>query len=101
MQALGPLGLRHEDLWHITRGELEDLIVAYNYRRHLELEDMALAAIFTGLAFGGDTKQIYDLLGSWTGNTVMNRTQKAKFIKDIARAVREAKQNGEKSQAQL
>ena len=96
MQALGPLGLCHEDLWHTTRGELEDLIVAYNYRRYLELEDRALAAIFTGLAFGDDTKQIYDLLGSWTGNTIMDREQKAKFIKDMARAAKEAKQNGAK-----
>lgn len=94
MQALGPLGLRHEDLWHITRGELHDMIIANNYRRYLELEDKALSAIFTGLAFNGDAEEIYALLGNWAGNTVMNNAQKTKFIKDLARAAKEAKRNG-------
>lgn len=34
--AFGPLGLNHEQFWHLTPGEFEDLVEGYNWRKEQE-----------------------------------------------------------------
>lgn len=64
-RALGPLGLRHSDLWEITLGELADLDTA---RRKVEMQrvrELALQAcwIANGSGMRSTPLQMEDLIG--------------------------------------
>ena len=74
--ALGPLSLSHEDLWHITHGQLIDRIIAYNYSAYLRRREAAIAAAYT--AIWQNSKQhhtIDQLCGVWNGVCVVDEIE--------------------------
>ncbi|OUO91824.1 hypothetical protein B5F39_11870 [Cloacibacillus sp. An23] len=77
--ALGPLGLTHEDLWHVTRGQLSDLIHAYNYKNYLARRERAELAVFVALYQGRKPPSIEKLCGEWEGGRVMTPEEANKY----------------------
>ncbi|WP_034443505.1 hypothetical protein [Cloacibacillus evryensis] len=74
--ALGPLGLSHEDLWHITHGQLTDKIIAYNYNAYLRRREAAIAAAYA--AIWQNSKQHHtldELCGVWDGVRIIEETE--------------------------
>lgn len=74
--ALGPLGLSHEDLWHVTYGQLTDKIIAYNYNAYLRRREAAIAAAYA--AIWQNSTQSYtldDLCGVWDGVKIVEETE--------------------------
>ena len=75
LYALGPLGLRREDLWYITNGELADMIQAHKYRIWLERREQA---IHTAAIMNLWTKRrvsAQDIAGIWKKGRVISKGQ--------------------------
>ena len=78
--ALGPLGLKLEDLFYITYGELLELIEAYNYKVYLNRQENVLSAMYISSCFGGKIDDITDLTGIWVEGEILNRDEYNKYI---------------------
>lgn len=87
MTALGPLGLTHEDLWHITTGEIQDLVIAHNYQRHLKRREDFIFASLLGAAVGGGLKNVTidDYAGRWVDNQIMEPDAANEYILERVR----------------
>ncbi len=87
MTALGPLGLTHEDLWHITTGEIQDLVIAHNYQRHLKRREDFIFASLLGAAIGGGLKNVTidDYAGRWVDNQIMEPDAANEYILERVR----------------
>lgn len=92
--ALGPLGLMHEDLWHVTRGQLLDLIHAYNYKSYLARRERAELAAFIAIYQGKKPPSIEKkLCGEWEGGRVMTPEEANRYrLRKIKEAAGDAKQ---------
>lgn len=90
--ALGPLGLTHEDLWHITRGQIFDLIHAYNYRKYLERRERAELAAFVAIYQGKKPPSIEELCGEWVDGGIMTIHEANKYR---LRKIKEAAAHGD------
>ena len=79
LYALGPLGLRHEELWDVTNGELMDMIEARQYRVWLERREQAIhtAAIMNMWSKRRVSPQ--DIAGIWKDGRVLG---KRRFIEE-------------------
>ena len=63
--ALGPLELSHEDLWHVTIGELNDLIIARRYKDYLEMQKKAQFAQWLMSCWLKKAPSVQDMVGVW------------------------------------
>lgn len=73
--ALGPLGLNHEDLWHITHGQLVDKIIANNYTVFLQRREAAISAAYAAIWQGGKPHTLDELCGVWDGVRIIEETE--------------------------
>ena len=89
--ALGPLGLTHEDLWHVTRGQLFDLIHAYNYKSYLVRRERAELAAFIAIYQGKKPPSIEKLCGEWCDCRVMTVEEANRYRLE---KIKEAAANG-------
>ena len=89
--ALGPLGLSHEDLWHVTRGQLNDLIHAYNYKCYLVRRERAELAAFVAIYQCRKPPSIDKLCGEWCGGRVMTVEEANRYRLE---KIKEAAANG-------
>lgn len=89
--ALGPLGLRHDDLWHITQGELLDLIKAYNYKTFLDRRERVVYASYVSAFTGGGVNSIDELAGKWVDGRVMTLTEANYYEIEKAKKAKRAK----------
>jgi hypothetical protein len=85
LSALGPLGLTHEDLWRLTRGEIADLAHAYRYKKFLDMQSMAVLAFYIAAAQTGKAKSIDQLCGVWEGGRAMTQEEAAEYYREKAR----------------
>ena len=85
MTALGPLGLTHEDLWHITTGEIQDLVIAHNYQRHLKRREDYILASLIGAAMGSKYPSMDEVCGRWLDNRVMEPEEANEYVLELAR----------------
>lgn len=85
--ALGPLGLSYEDLWHVTIGEIKDLTIADNYKRHLKRREDFIFASLLGAAVGGGLKNVTidDYAGRWVNNQIMEPDAANEYILERVR----------------
>lgn len=90
LYALGPLGLRREELWTVTNGELMDMIEARQYRVWLDRREQAIhtAAIMNMWAKRRISPQ--DIAGIWKRGRVLGKTQFIQEWKEERRKRREA-----------
>ena len=63
--ALGPLELSHEDLWRVTIGELNDLIIARRYKDYLEMQKQAQFAQWLMSCWVKKAPSVQDMVGVW------------------------------------
>ncbi len=90
LYALGPLGLRREELWTVTNGELMDMIAARQYGVWLDRREQAIhtAAIMNMWAKRRISPQ--DIAGIWKRGRVLGKTQFIQEWKEERRKRREA-----------
>lgn len=90
LYALGPLGLRREELWTVTNGELMDMIEARQYRVWLDRREQAIhtAAIMNLWSKRRISPQ--DIAGIWKRGRVLGKTQFIQEWKEERRKRREA-----------
>lgn len=86
------MGLRHEDLWRITYGQLLDLIDAWRYKEYLIDRHNAAHAFYVGAVFGGKIKSVEDLCGVWENGQVMSKAEAFAFREKMRKKA--AKKNG-------
>lgn len=68
---MGPLGLKHEDLWQITNGELADMVAAHRYKLFEERRERAL---MTAALINTQVKRpvsVQDLVGIWHKGSIV------------------------------
>ena len=75
LTALGPLGLTHEDLWHTTYGEIQDLITAYRYKDFLASQSRAQMAIWLMSAWVKKVPSVSDLVGYWVDGENLSKEE--------------------------
>lgn len=80
MYAIGILGLTHEDLWHVSLGQLYDRIYAHKYKIYCDRVEAAIHASY-GAALNNSTKKltIEDLVGRWEDGLILSANE---FLKD-------------------
>lgn len=86
--ALGPLGLRHEDLWSITNGQLFDMIAAWQYKRYLDrqmIAEQTAALINIQIPKNKPKIHVQDIVGLWYDGRPMDKTEVIRHIKDKRR----------------
>jgi hypothetical protein len=95
--ALGPLRLSHDDLWHITWGELDDLIYAWRYSEYLESQKRAQQAAWIMNACGRLKHPVRtnDLAGYWVDGQIMSKNEYHEHLKNKVRS-RRGEKSGEK-----
>lgn len=69
--ALGPLGLRHDDLWRLTPGEVQDLAEGYRYREYLEARRQARFARWILSAWCRKVPSVDEMTGVWDNGEIM------------------------------
>ena len=79
LYALGPLGLRREELWTVTNGELIDMIAAYQYRVWLERREQAIHTASIINLWVKRRVSPQDIAGIWKRGRVLG---KAQFIEE-------------------
>ena len=84
MTILGPLKLKHDDLWKLTIGEYEDLCHAWSYDNYLENQKIALLATWLLNGSGNLKYPVYveDLVGRWVDGQVMTEKEYREYIKN-------------------
>ena len=73
--AFGPLGLRHEDLWNITNGELSDMIAAYHYRLFCEKQAQAQHTVALLNAWIKNKISVQDFTGIWKDGRILTKEE--------------------------
>ncbi|ANZ45452.1 hypothetical protein [Cloacibacillus porcorum] len=73
--ALGPLALSHEDLWHITRGQIIDKVIAYNYGTYLQRREAAITSAYAAICQDGESHTIDELCGIWNGVRIVDEEE--------------------------
>lgn len=76
--ALGPLALRHEDLWHITNGQLFDMISAWQYKRYLDrqlIAEQTAALINIQIPKNKPKIHVQDIIGVWYQGEPMSKQE--------------------------
>lgn len=73
--AFGPLGLRHEDLWTITNGELADMIEAYRYRLYCERQEQAQHTVAILNAWIKNRISVQDFTGIWKDGRILTKEE--------------------------
>lgn len=85
LYALGPLGLRREELWAITNGELTDMIAAYQYRVWMERREQAIHTAAVMNVWTKKRVSPQDIAGIWKRGRVLGKTQFIQEWKDERR----------------
>ena len=74
------MGFTYEDLWFITRGQLCDYIVAYNYKKYIERRDKLTYAIDVITLKHGKCGSVEEICGRWLDNRVMTWSEANKWV---------------------
>lgn len=74
--ALGPLALSHEDLWHITHGQIIDKVIAYNYVTYLQRHEAAITSAYAAIwQDSSKSHTIDELCGVWNGVRIVDKEE--------------------------
>ena len=71
----------------MTIGEIKDLTIADNYKRHLERREAFIFASLLGAAIGGGLKNVTidDYAGRWVDNQIMEPDAANEYILERVR----------------
>ena len=90
LYALGPLGLRREELWTVTNGELMDMIAAYQSRVWLERREQAIHTASIINLWVKRRVSPQDIAGIWKRGRVLDKESFIAEWKEERRKRREA-----------
>lgn len=90
LYALGPLSLRHEDLWEITNGQLADMIDAHKYKQWLECREQAIHTAVIANMWTKKRITPQDIAGIWKQGRILSKGQ---FLEEW-KAARRRKKGG-------
>jgi len=62
-------------LWHITYGEIQDLIVAYRYKEFLASQNRAQMAVWLMSAWVKKVPSVSDLVGHWVDGEILSKEE--------------------------
>lgn len=80
--AFGPLGLRHEDLWRVTPGEVRDLIEGYRYKEYLDARKDARLARWILSVWCRQVPSADEMTGVWDDGEIMTPAQQYRRAKE-------------------
>lgn len=94
LYLLGPLGLRHKDLWEITPGEASDLVAAHKFTEYLEYRKIGLLGAWMLTPWSKRKFSVDDLVGVWREGKILDKREHYECVKESIKRKKRVRQGG-------